>query len=100
MIIQMPNGKVVHLSIEEYLSLSDTDLQDLNGMNIGSYPTSHWHDSSIKKETKVIKEKEITLDYDLDSEEMISSLDISINTLTVDDIETIVNIEDVSEDPD
>jgi len=48
----------------------------------------------------IVPEKEITLDYDLDSEEMISSLDISINTLTVDDIETIVNIEDVSEDPD
>jgi hypothetical protein len=100
MIIQMPNGKVIHLSIEEYLSLSDTDLQDLNGMNVGSYPTSHWHDSSIRKETKVTKEKEITLDYDPDSEELLSSLNLSINTLTVDDIETITNIEDLSEDPD
>lgn len=99
MLFQLPNGKVIHITVEEFLNLSDSDLQDLNGMNIGDYPTSHWHDSAIKKDKKITKEKEISLDYDQDSDE-VGPLITSISSLTVDDVETINNIEDISEDPD
>lgn len=99
MLYQLPNGKVIHITIEEYLNLSDSDIQDLNGMHIGDYPTSHWHDSAIKKEKKNNKPKEISLDYDEDSDEVGPST-VSINSLTVDDVEAINNIEDISEEPD
>jgi hypothetical protein len=98
MILQLANGKVIHLSIEEYLNLSDNDIQDLNGMNIGDYPTSHWHDSVIKNEKKTVVKKEISLDYDLDSDEVAPSTTTSLNSLTVDEIETITNIEDTTEE--
>lgn len=100
MLYQLPNGKIIHITIEEFLSLSDSDLQDLNGMNVGDYPTSHWHDSAIKKEKTINRKQEISLDYDQDSDEVSVSITISINSLTVDDIETINNIEDVSDEPD
>ena len=98
MLYQLANGRVIHLSIEEYLSLSDNDIQDLNGMNIGDYPTSHWHDSAIRNEKKTVIKKEITLDYELDSDEVSPSVTISIDSLTVDEVETINNIEDTTEE--
>lgn len=98
MLYQLANGRVIHLSIEEYLSLSDNDIQDLNGMNIGDYPTSHWHDSVIRNEKKTVIKKEITLDYELDSDEVSSSVTISLDSLTVDEVETINNIEDTTEE--
>lgn len=100
MLYQLPCGKIIHITVEEYLNLSDSDLQELNGMNIGDYPTSYWHDSAIKKDRKTTTKKEISLDYDEDSEEVNLTVTISISSLTIDDIETINNIEDVSEDPD
>jgi len=98
MLYQLANGRVINLSIEEYLSLSDNDIQDLNGMNIGDYPTSHWHDSVIRNEKKTVIKKEITLDYELDSDEVSPSVTISLDSLTVDEVETINNIEDTTEE--
>lgn len=97
MLYQLANGRVIHLSIEEYLSLSDNDIQDLNGMNVGDYPTSNWHDSVIRNEKKTVIKKEITLDYELDSDEVSPSITISLDSLTVDEVETIKNIEDTTE---
>lgn len=36
MIYQLPNGRVIKLSIETYLRMTDEDLRYLNEMNIGS----------------------------------------------------------------
>lgn len=36
MIYQLPNGKIIYISIEAYLSMSDDDLKYINEMNIGS----------------------------------------------------------------
>ena len=33
MIIQLPNGRIVECSVEQYLSLSDEDIKDLNGLS-------------------------------------------------------------------
>ena len=33
MIIQLPNGRIVECSVEQYLSLSDEEIQDLNGLS-------------------------------------------------------------------
>ncbi len=33
MIIQLPNGRIVECSVEQYLSLSDEEIKDLNGLS-------------------------------------------------------------------
>ena len=48
MLYQLPNGKVISITIEEYISLTDEDVQDLVALNAGKHPTSHWHGSAIK----------------------------------------------------
>ena len=47
MIFSLPNGKVINLTIEEYLNLTDEDIQTLMALNYGEYPTSQWYGSSI-----------------------------------------------------
>jgi hypothetical protein len=37
MLYQLPNGKVVHLSIEEYLELTDLDIQFLMSIDYGEH---------------------------------------------------------------
>jgi hypothetical protein len=45
MIIQLPNGRIIECSVEQYLSLSDDEIKDLNGLG-GVYIHS---DSHMKK---------------------------------------------------
>jgi hypothetical protein len=33
MIIQLPNGRIIECSLEQYLSLSDQEINDLNGLS-------------------------------------------------------------------
>jgi len=33
MIIQLPNGRIIECSLEQYLSLTDEEYQDLNGLS-------------------------------------------------------------------
>jgi hypothetical protein len=33
MIIQLPNGRIIECSVEQYLSFSDQEVQDLNGLS-------------------------------------------------------------------
>lgn len=72
MIYQLASGRIIYITTEQYLALSDDELQALEGMNIGTYDTaSPWRGSSIKK-PRVIKEDDIdeTIDFLPDSEEI------------------------------
>ncbi len=33
MIYQLPNGRIIELSVEQYLDLTDSDIKDLNGLS-------------------------------------------------------------------
>ena len=93
---QLQTGKVIYLTVEEYLSLSDEDIQALIAGNLGDYPTSYWDGSVIKKHQKpehVYKD----IDYEEDSEE-ITITTVSIHTLTVDEIDSLEDQEDSSEE--
>ena len=35
MIIQLPNGRIIECSVEQYLSLSDDEVRELNGLSAG-----------------------------------------------------------------
>ena len=60
---QLPNGKVVQMSVDEYLSLSDKDIQYLLSINAGDYISNPWTGSVITK-------KGLTPDEDMDVEEI------------------------------
>jgi hypothetical protein len=65
MIYQLPNGKIIQISIDQYLDLTDEDIQYLMSINFGDYATSPWIGSAIKKKQKPSKEavEDKSIDY-------------------------------------
>jgi len=47
MIYQLPTGKIVYLSLEEYLNLTHEDIQYLISTGIGATPTNPFYGSAI-----------------------------------------------------
>lgn len=50
MIYQLPNGRVIEMSLEQYLSMTDEELKDLNGLDnsYSSEVTNPFYRSSLK----------------------------------------------------
>lgn len=70
MIYQLPNGKVIHISLEEYLDLTDNDIQFLVSIDAGGYAPSPFYGSSIKNSRYIIKEEEDkSMDYEADDQD-------------------------------
>ena len=65
MYYQLPNGKVVQMSIEEYLNLKEKDIQYLLSINAGEYMSNPWSGSVI---SKMSSWKDIEDDYDIGGE--------------------------------
>jgi len=84
---QLPNGKVINISVELYLDLTDQDIQDLIAGNYGEYPTSNWVDSAIKRPNKNQDTRDIdkSIDYTEDSDEIVIH-STTFTIITVDDI--------------
>lgn len=100
---QLPSGKVIHISVEDYLSMSDEELRDLEASGMGEYPTSVWEGSAIKKQSKPKEKPDIDrgIDFKEDSEEVEPSIRIqstSIAIITVDEIPPSENEDDISEE--
>ena len=51
MIYQLPNGRIIELSVEQFLDLNDTELKDLNGLS-----TAYSHECG-----KTTDDKEVTM---------------------------------------
>jgi len=69
MLYQLPNGKTIHLTTEEYLSLTDQDIQYLMSVNAGESVQNPWHGSPIYKRKRPYIEDEEPLDEDEESVE-------------------------------
>lgn len=52
MLYQLPNGKTIYLSIEEYLNLTDADIQYLVSCNFGETIVNPFSGSAIKSNSK------------------------------------------------
>jgi len=62
---QLPNGKTVYLTIEEYLDLTDSDIQYLMSLDYGESILNPFYGSSVdKKESEKIYDFECLLDTD------------------------------------
>jgi hypothetical protein len=72
MIFQLPNGKIVHLTIEEYLDLTEEDIQYLTSVNIGSNtPNNPFHGSVIKNpNSRPSKPFDKSIDFNSDDDEV------------------------------
>ena len=62
---QLPNGKVVNLSIEEYLDLTDEDIQYLMSLDYGEHIIDPFTGSAVEKNKQ---EKYYDFDYLTDDE--------------------------------
>lgn len=56
MYYQLPNGKVVQMSVEEYLNLTERDVQYLLSINAGDYISNPWTGSVISNIKKEIED--------------------------------------------
>ena len=75
MIYQLPTGKIIYITVEQFLALTDEELDALSAQNIGEYAKSPWVGSVIKKPVKKeIKEDheehDSSIDYTEESEEI------------------------------
>jgi hypothetical protein len=57
MYYQLPTGKVVQMTIEDYLNLTHRDVQYLLSINAGEYIHNPWADSAISRIKKEIEEE-------------------------------------------
>lgn len=80
MIIQLPNGRIIECSLEQYLSLTDDEYRDLNGLS--SAYTKEVGDPFYNKFSKssVI--------------EVISSINIEENEPALDEIDAFEKLDD------
>jgi len=95
MIFSLPNGKVIHLTVEEYLDLTDEDIQFLMAHNAGDYASSPWYGSTIstKKKQKTLEDNSI--DYQPEDEDKSHGDNIlSLDDISVDDFPDLPSEED------
>jgi hypothetical protein len=71
MLYQLPNGKVIYLSIEQYLEITDLDIQYLMSVDAGEHALNPFTDSAIAKNTV---EKHYDFDYYVDEDNNINNI--------------------------
>lgn len=93
MLYQLPDGRVVYLTVEQYLDMSDADIQNLMASNYGDH-ISIWQHSVIKSPTKQ-KTVDNSIDYEEESDEVTIKVTTTIALITVDDIDPTESGEDL-----
>jgi hypothetical protein len=81
MLYQLPNGKVIHLSIEEYLDLTDEDVQYFMSLDYGEHIRDPFRGSAVEQ-----NKKEKYYDFDFISQDDESMSDIISDDVPFDDI--------------
>ena len=87
MIYQLPNGRTIEISLEQYLELTDVELQELVGL--GNQYTMEINDHFYKSFSGNFKEEGITLtddDIELDLDQIDSIEKLSDSTFHRDDL--------------
>lgn len=71
MLYQLPNGKVIRLSIDEFLDLTDQDIQYLMAFDYGDYIRDPFKESAVDTNKK---EKHYDFDCLLSDEEDVNDI--------------------------
>lgn len=91
MIYQLPSGKVISLSIEQFLELTEEDIDYLISINFGNYANTPWYGSAIK--SKVPPDNtdiDTTIDFKDDDEEISS---MGPNIIFFDDMDDLSDVD-------
>jgi hypothetical protein len=88
MIFQLPNGKVIHLSVEEYLHLTDEDIQYLVSTGYGLEPNNPFYSSALSKSSSE-KEPVQDIDYQTQSDDITVTVVISIDKLSDEELDAL-----------
>lgn len=87
MIYQLPSGRAIELSVEQYLNMSDEDLNALNTYNAGEVIEDPWFGSILTRSSPIPDELSEEFEFiieDLTSitdEEKLSDPDLDITPL-------------------
>lgn len=81
MLYQLPNGKVIEISTEQYLEMSDEELEYLIAYNYGETLENPWFGSVLSKKDNTVSDSPKELDEltDIPEEKKLSDLDIDFN---------------------
>jgi bifunctional pyridoxal-dependent enzyme with beta-cystathionase and maltose regulon repressor activities len=93
---QLPSGKVINITVEEFLNLTDLDIQNLTASGLGVYANSPWYNSVIKitdVDKKKIINKNDDIEYYLDEDDVLIADKNITDIITIDDLD-IENIID------
>ena len=83
MLYQLPNGKVIFITIEQYLELTDEDIQYMMSVDYGEYALNPFTDSAVVENTK---EQYYDFDYLPYDDEQSNNKDIVSDDQPFDDI--------------
>lgn len=95
MIYQLPSGKCIYLSFDEYLNLTKEDIQYLISTGIGSTPSNPFYGSVIRK-PRIVKDDEENYD-DEDEDSLDESLDYQSDSDEI-EIDRSVNLNDIPDE--
>lgn len=84
MFYQLPNGKVIEISTEQYFELSDEELEYLIAYNYGDVLENPWHGSILNNFKAQVEE--------------VDDSDILPDLTSITDIEKIIDLDIESED--
>jgi hypothetical protein len=90
MLYQLPNGRVINITVEQYLSMSDSDIQHLLCANAGEAIHNPFTSSALD-ENSTEKQKEYDFSYHVDDDAEVK--EISIEDLTQDDIDLLDSLD-------
>lgn len=82
MLYQLPNGKAIEISTEQYLEMTDEDFEYLMAYNYGEIQENPWFGSVITKAAPIDIPEEITPELtDLSQDEKLLDLDLDTELL-------------------
>ena len=99
MIYQLPNGKIINITIEQYLELSDEDIQYLVSIDYGNFARSPWAESAISKTGKKDQHKpedtehDTSIDYTAEEEDCHQKGNFILEDSDIEDFPDIPDIE-------
>ena len=82
MLYQLPNGKAIEISTEQYLEMTDEDFEYLMAYNYGEVQEDPWFGSVITKAAPIDIPEEFTPEIpDLSQDEKLLDLDLDTDLL-------------------
>jgi hypothetical protein len=79
MIYQLPNGKCIEISTEQFIEMSDEELEYLIAYNYGDVVENPWHGSILNRPSSVIDDEYILPDLtDIPEIDKLMDLDADI----------------------